>query len=108
MAQHIVVFIAAGSREEADKISKGLVEEKLAFCVNSLPGIKSTYFWEGKLCEDEEYLLIVKTRDSRFEDLEKWVRENHSYDVPEVIALPIIKGSEPYLKSVDDWVSESP
>lgn len=108
MAQHIVVFITAGSREEADKISKGLVEEKLAFCVNSLPGIKSTYFWEGKLCEDEEYLLIVKTRDSRFEDLEKWVRENHSYDVPEVIALPIIKGSEPYLKSVDDWVSESP
>ena len=108
MAQHIVVFITAGSREEADKISKGLVEEKLAFCVNSVPGIKSTYFWEGKLCVDEEFLLIAKTRDSRFEDLEKWVRENHSYDVPEVIALPILKGSEPYLKAIDDWVPESP
>ncbi|MCH8208817.1 MAG: divalent-cation tolerance protein CutA [Nitrospinae bacterium] len=104
MTQHIVVFITAGSREEADKISKGLVEEKLAFCVNSVPGIKSTYFWEGKLCVDEEFLLIVKTRNSRFEELEKWVRENHSYDVPEVIALPILKGSEPYLNSIDDWV----
>ena len=104
MTQHIVVFITAGSREEADKISKGLVEEKLAFCVNSVPGIKSTYFWEGKLCVDEEFLLIVKTRNSRFEELEKWVRENHSYDVPEVIALPSLKGSEPYLNSIDDWV----
>jgi periplasmic divalent cation tolerance protein len=58
------------------------------------------------LCEDEEILLIIKTRSSKFDALETWVRNNHSYDVPEVIALPIIKGSQPYLKSIDDWVTE--
>lgn len=103
---HVVVFVTAGSKEQADKLSRGLVEEKLAFCVNSIPSIKSTYYWEGKLCEDEEILLIIKTRASKFDALETWVRDNHSYDVPEVIALPIVKGSQPYLKSIDDWVSD--
>ena len=106
MDPHIVVLITAGSREEADKLSRGLVEEKLAFCVNSVPGVQSTYYWEDKLCVDAEFLLIVKTRGDRFEDLEKWVRENHSYDVPEVIALPVVKGSEPYLKSIDNWINQ--
>ena len=106
MDPHIVVLITAGSREEADKLSRGLVEENLAFCVNSVPGVQSTYYWEDKLCVDAEFLLIVKTRGDRFEDLEKWVRENHSYDVPEVIALPIVKGSEPYLKSIDNWINQ--
>ncbi len=104
-SQLIVVFVTAGSKEEADKLSRGLVEEKLAFCVNALPSIKSTYYWGGKLCVDEETLLIIKTRSSKFDALETWVRKNHSYDVPEVIALPIVKGSQPYLKSIDDWVA---
>ena len=104
MEQHIVVYITAGSNEEAEKLSRGLVEAKLAFCVNAVPQVKSTYFWEGKLYVDDEILLIVKTRTEKYEALETWVRKNHSYDVPEVIALPIIKGSEPYLKGVDDWV----
>ncbi len=108
MEQHMVVFVTAGSKEEAEKLSLGLVEEKLAFCVNTLPSIQSTYYWEGKLCVDEEILLIIKTRSSRFAALEAWVRRNHSYDVPEVIALPIVKGSEPYLKSIDNWVPASP
>ncbi|MEE9259174.1 MAG: divalent-cation tolerance protein CutA [Nitrospinaceae bacterium] len=106
MEQHIVVYITAGSAEEAEKLSRGLVEEKLAFCVNAVPSVKSTYYWEGKLCVDEEILLIVKTRTEKFDALEKWVRDNHSYDVPEVIALPIVKGSKPYLKSIDDWVGQ--
>ena len=104
-AQHIVVYVTASSQEEADKLSRGLVEEKLAFCVNALPRVKSTYYWEGKLCEDEEILLIIKTRSSKFDALEVWIHKNHSYDIPEVIALPIIKGSQPYLKSIDDWVT---
>ena len=104
MEQHIVVYITAGSNEEAEKLSRGLVEEKLAFCVNAVSQVKSTYFWEGNLYVDDEILLIVKTRTEKYEALETWVRKNHSYDVPEVIALPIIKGSEPYLKGVDDWV----
>ena len=102
--QHVMVFVTAGSKEEADKLSRGLVEEKLAFCVNAIPSIQSTYYWEDKLCVDEEILLIVKTRSEKFDALETWVRENHSYDVPEIIALPIVAGSQPYLKSIDDWV----
>jgi len=104
MDTHIVVLITAASQEEADRLSKGLVEDRLAFCVNSVPGIQSTYYWDNQLCVDQEVLLIVKTRADRFDLLEKWVVENHSYDVPEVIALPILKGSQPYLKGIDDWV----
>ena len=104
MEQYIAVFITAGSTEEAEKISRGLVEQKLAFCVQALPSIQSTYYWDNKICVDEEILLIAKTQDRLFDSLEKWVRENHSYDVPEVVAIPIVKGSVPYLKCIDDWV----
>ncbi|MBI4384744.1 MAG: divalent-cation tolerance protein CutA [Nitrospinae bacterium] len=104
MSEHIVVLITAGSEAEADKLSRGLVEEKLAFCVNAVPGIKSTYYWEGRINVDPEILLIVKTRNDLFGPLESWVRKNHGYSVPEVIALPIVKGSGPYLKGIDDWV----
>ena len=105
MKQYIAVFIPAGSPEEAEKISRGLVEQKLAFCVQALPSIQSTYYWDNKICVDEEILLIAKTQSGLFDSLEKWVRENHSYDVPEVVAIPIIKGSAAYLKCIDDWVN---
>lgn len=104
MEQYIAVFITAGTTGEAEKISRGLVEQKLAFCVQALPSIQSTYYWDNKICVDEEILLIVKTQSRLFDSLEKWVRENHSYDVPEVVAIPIVKGSVPYLKCIDDWV----
>ena len=104
MEKHIAVFITTGSQEETKKISRGLVEQKLAFCVQALPSIQSTYYWDNKICVDEETLLIVKTQSRLFDALEKWVRENHNYDVPEVVAIPIVKGSMPYLKCIDDWV----
>lgn len=107
MNEHIVVFITAGSMEEADKLSRGMVEGKLAFCTSSVPGIKSTYYWEGKVHVDQEILLIVKTRSDLFGELESWVRKNHSYSVPEIIAIPLAKGSLPYLKCIDDWVSKN-
>lgn len=104
MDKHIVVLITAGSADEAKQLSLGLVEERLAFCVNTLAGIRSTYFWDGKMCEDEEVQLVVKSRADRFDALAAWVRENHSYDVPEVIALPIAQASADYLKCIDDWL----
>ena len=104
MNGHIVVFTTAGSKEEAVKLSRGLVEEKLAYCVNTVPSIQSTYFWEDKLCVDKELLLVIKTQEVKFTALELWIRENHSYDVPELIALPISKASADYLKCIDDWV----
>jgi periplasmic divalent cation tolerance protein len=105
MNEHCVIFITAGSKEEAEKLSRGLVEEKLAFCVNTVSGIQSTYHWQGKIHVDDEILLIVKTRQDRYEALEQWVKKNHSYDVPEIISLHIEKGLPEYLKGIDDWVS---
>jgi len=104
MNEHCIIYITAGSKEEANKLSRGLVEEKLAFCVNAVPGIQSTYQWEGKIHVDDEILLIVKTRQDRYESLEQWVKQNHSYDVPEIISLPIQKGLPEYLQAIDDWV----
>jgi periplasmic divalent cation tolerance protein len=108
MSDHCVIFITAGSKDEADNLSRGLVEEKLAFCVNTVAGIQSTYHWEGKLHSDEEFLLIVKTRKDRYDALETWVKINHSYEVPEIIALPIEQGLPAYLSGIDDWVSGEP
>ncbi len=105
MNEHCIIYITAGSKEEADKLSRGLVEEKLAFCVNTLPGIQSTYQWEGKIHVDDEILLIIKTRQDRYEALEQWVKQNHSYDVPEIISLPIQKGLPEYVQAIDDWVA---
>ena len=107
MSEHCVIFITAGSKEEADKISRGLVERKLAFCVSTLPKVQSTYYWEDKIHVDEEFLLIVKTRQDQYEALETWVKNNHSYEVPEIIALPIEQGLPAYLNGIDDWVAKN-
>ena len=100
MAGEIVIFITSPSREEAKRLGFHLVSEGLAACVNIVPGLISLFRWEGRLHEEKEFLLIVKTRTSSFKKLEKRVRELHSYSVPEVIGLPIVQGSKPYLQ----WV----
>ncbi len=99
---NIVVLITAPSEEEAAKIARALVEERLAACANIVNHIRSVYRWEGKIEDDPEVLMVVKTREALFDALEKRVRELHSYSVPEVIALPIVQGSEAYLK----WLEE--
>ena len=105
MNEYCVIFITSDSKEEAEKLSCSLVEKKLAFCVNTVSNIQSTYHWEGKIHTDNEILLIVKTRQENYDELENWVKNNHSYDVPEIISLPIHKGLPEYLKAIDDWVS---
>jgi len=104
MDKHILVFTTAGSKEEASKLSKGLVKKKLAYCVNTIPTVQSTYLWEDKLCIDDEFLLIIKTQGKKFTAVEAWILENHSYNVPEIIATPITQGSSDYLKCIDNWV----
>ncbi len=98
----VVSFVTVPSEEEGGKLAKGLVESKLAACVNIIPSIRSIYFWEGKVCDDKEGLLIIKTKRELFEKMSQWVQANHSYDVPEVISLPVNDGSQKYL----DWVRE--
>ena len=104
MKNYITVFTTVSSAEEAKKISRCLVEKKLAYCVNTIPSVQSTYFWDEKLCVDDELLLIIKTKEKKFSMLKDWILKNHSYDIPEVIALPITQGSSDYLKCIDDWI----
>ena len=98
----IVVFITASNEDEAARIAKALVEAKLAGCVNIIKNVRSIYSWQGKVEDETEVLMIVKTQKSLFDSLMKKVKELHSYTVPEIIAMPIVKGSEDYLK----WLRE--
>ena len=97
MTRHRVVFITASSQEEAQRIARTLVEERLAACVNILPGIRSVYRWKGQIHEDPEVLLTAKTAGQMLDPLIQRVKQLHSYEVPEIIALPILAGAEDYL-----------
>jgi periplasmic divalent cation tolerance protein len=97
----IIVLISAGSEEEAHNIAESLVKEKKAACVNIVPGVDSFFRWKAKIDSARESLLLVKTRASLFSEIVSLVKETHSYEVPEIIALPIIGGSEEYLKWLD-------
>ncbi len=103
MSDPIVVLVTCGSEEEAVKIANALVETCLAACVNLMAPIRSIYRWEGKIWDEKEWLLIIKTRKDRFEALEKKVKSLHSYSVPEILSLSITDGSSAYLK----WIREN-
>jgi periplasmic divalent cation tolerance protein len=98
----IVVYVTVGSPDEGDRLASALVEERLAACVNRIRPVRSTYRWQGKVEQSEEELLIIKTKRDLFDRLKKRVEGLHSYSVPEIIALPILEGSEGYLK----WLEE--
>ncbi len=106
MTDSIVIFVTAGSEAEAEKIARALVEEQLAACVNILSPIRSIYRWQGQVADDREWLLLIKTRAERFAAVESRVKALHSYQVPEVIALPIVTGAEGYLRWLRESVSE--
>uniref|UniRef100_A0A6M2EJ23 Protein CutA, chloroplastic n=1 Tax=Populus davidiana TaxID=266767 RepID=A0A6M2EJ23_9ROSI len=99
----IVVYVTVPNREAGKKLANSIVKEKLAACVNIVPGIESVYQWQGEIQSDAEELLIIKTRQSLLEALTEHVKANHEYEVPEVISLPITGGSIPYLK----WLKDS-
>ncbi len=99
----IVVFMTAANLEEAARLAEMLVTERLAACVQILPEMESVYRWQGKLERQEEVLVIAKTIKSRFEELEKKVRAIHSYETPEIVALPVTAGSALYL----EWLNSS-
>ena len=102
MTDYIVVYVTAPA-EEAPQLAKTLVEEGLVACVNIVPGLRSIYWWKGKVEDEPEVLCIMKTQGNLFEPLRDRVRELHSYEVAEIIALPILAGSPPYLA----WIKES-
>lgn len=100
--QPIVVLITASTEDEAATIARSLVKARLAGCVNIVRNIRSIYRWEDKTEDDQEVLMIAKTRQELFASLANKVKQIHSYSVPEIIAVPIIEGSEPYLA----WLRE--
>ncbi|MEJ5300629.1 MAG: divalent-cation tolerance protein CutA [Thermodesulforhabdaceae bacterium] len=99
----IIVLVTVGKADEAVTIARTIVEEKLAACVNIVPTIRSIYFWKGEVCDDQESLLIIKTRAGLFDRLKAKIVELHSYEVPEIIAVRLHAGHEPYLS----WVLEN-
>ena len=105
MTDKIIVLVTCGSRKEARRIARALVEARLAACVNVLQApVESVYRWKGKVETAREFLLVIKTLRKKFAALEGEVRRLHSYDVPEIIALPIDRGSRPYLAWIDESV----
>ena len=98
----IIVFMTASSGEEAARLADMLVGAHLAACVQILPEMESVYRWEGKIERAAEILLLAKTTRSKFEELEREVRALHSYDTPEIIAVPVVAGSARYL----EWLSQ--
>lgn len=99
----LVILTTTPNIEEAESLAQKIVESKLAACVQILPQIKSVYFWDGKIQTDNEHLLLIKTSDKKFDELEKFIQTNHSYEVPEIVALSAEKVSASYL----NWISES-
>ncbi len=100
--EHIVVLITTPSAEVGERIAAALLAQKLAACVNILPSITSIFAWQGEVQNDQESLLLVKTRADLFHDqLVPAVKDLHPYDVPEIIALPVVMGSQSYL----DWIA---
>lgn len=101
--QYIVVLITAKNKIEAKKIAQGLLQDRLVACVNIIPSVESYFWWQGKVDKSQEILLIAKTKQKLFISIVSKVKKLHSYENPEIIATPIVQGSLPYLK----WIDES-
>lgn len=100
---YIIVLVTAKDKKEAEKISRGLLEAKLIACANIVAGVQSLFWWQGKIDSSKEVLLILKTKKNLFKKVLAQVKSLHSYQVPEVIALPLVSGSKDYL----DWIGSS-
>jgi periplasmic divalent cation tolerance protein len=98
---YVVVIVTTASKQEAEKIAQRLINERLIACANIIGPVSSLFHWSGKIEHNEEYLMLLKSRMSLFDNLAETVKALHSYEVPEILVLPVIGGSEAYL----DWLS---
>ena len=100
--ENVVIFITTGTDEEADEVAKALLKNRYAACVNIVPKINSLFWWHDKLDSARESLLIVKSKASLLHEIVRLVKEVHSYEIPEIVALPIIGGNPDYLS----WIGK--
>jgi len=103
METALVTLCTCPDQASALKLAGGLVEERLAACVNILPGVRSVYRWKGKTCDDAEVLMVIKSLSGMHDDLESWLAKHHPYDIPEIVALPASRVSAEYLA----WLESS-
>jgi periplasmic divalent cation tolerance protein len=99
----IIIIVTCGSAKEAGAIARYLLEERLIACANVIPGVKSKYWWQGRIEAAEESIMLLKTKKKNFKLVEREIKRLHSYDMPEIMAVPVSKGSRDYLK----WLDES-
>ena len=99
--EYSLIITTAADRESAKKIARMLVEKQLAACVQMLP-IESIYLWQEKICEENETALFIKSKTALFDEIKEAIKENHSYEVPEIIQMPVTDGLPEYLKWIDD------
>lgn len=108
MTDKIVVLSTCGSEEEAEKLARSLVEQRLAACVSVVPRVRSFYRWKGAVESAEEYLLVIKSSRDRMGDLLGALEKEHSYEVPEVLALPVVEGAPNYLSWLQTNLEKEP
>lgn len=101
MTSHLLVLTTFPDSESAVQVARGIVRAKLAACVNILPSVQSVYVWQGKECVEPEHVVLIKTTESAYPGLESYIKNHHPYELPELIATPIIMGFQEYL----DWVT---
>jgi periplasmic divalent cation tolerance protein len=97
----VIIFVTAGSEQEAASISRSLVEEGLIACANIIPQIRSLYRWEGKISDEKETMIIIKSREDLFERIRSRIKELHSYEVPEITAIKLDRGDLAYLQWIE-------
>ena len=103
MTEYVQIVTAAESEEAAEKITNSLLEKRLAACVQIVGPITSTYWWRGKIETAEEWLCLIKSKTGLYEEVERTINELHTYETPEILALPVVTGSRAYL----DWLRET-
>ena len=102
---HILIVVTVSSKEEAEKIATALLKKKLIACANIFGPVASHFWWQSKIDKAEEYVMFMKTKRELFKQVASNVKQLHSYEVPEIIALPIIEGFKPYLEWIDNSLS---
>ena len=105
MTDKVVMLTTVASEEEGLTISRALVEQKVAACVNLITGVRSVYYWKGEVCQETECLLVIKTKDALQKKVADLIRRLHSYECPEIISLPVCWGWEGYLRWIEETVS---